>query len=84
VGAMAAIVGGMIGGWVQGRAWFHYEQRRSIIELRRHWRQIAFERANGDHQKSLRGADLQDADLRQINLAPNEDSQQNVDLSLST
>jgi hypothetical protein len=28
VGAAAAIVGGIIGGWIQGKAWYHYERRR--------------------------------------------------------
>ena len=32
IGAAAAILGGIIGGWVQGRAWFHYEQKRAVEE----------------------------------------------------
>jgi len=68
IGAAAAIVGGIIGGWVQGLAWYRFELKRAADERRRRSTEIALEWATSGRPDSLRRADLQGADLREIDL----------------
>ena len=82
VGA-AAIEGGIIGGWVQGWAWYHYEQKRAAAEKRERWREIALEWADTGRKKSLRRADLRGADLRGVDLGPGEGGENEADLSFA-
>ena len=62
IGAVAAIIGGVAGGWLQGRSWYHYEQKRAVAEKRESWRRKALEWAIRGREDSFRDADLQGAD----------------------
>ena len=42
-GGVLALWGALLGGLLQGRAWFYYEQRRSTDEIRKRWIRAASE-----------------------------------------
>ena len=64
IGAGAAILGGIVGGWVQGLSWYYFEKRRAADENRKRWTQTALEWSKNGMKASLRRADLRKADLR--------------------
>jgi hypothetical protein len=69
VGAATAIVGGIIGGWVQGRVWYHYELKRAAAEGKKRWERMACEWRDKGGNDSLRRADLSGAYLPYVNLS---------------
>lgn len=68
IGGTTAILGGIIGGWVQGRAWYHFEQKRLAAERKGEWKERAlhWEASGGGY--SLRNADLENVSLVEIRL----------------
>ena len=79
VGAAIGAVGAILGGFVQGWASDWFERRRAAIEKRElaaelaaekreQWIQTALEWAANGRKDSLRRANLQDADLRGVEL----------------
>jgi len=62
VGGLLGILGAVPGGWVQGRAWYHYEQRRAAAEEKKRWVKLALEWASTGRCDSLRRANLEGAD----------------------
>ena len=75
-GALAAILGGVIGGWMQAYTWHSFDHRRAAIEDRRRWTTIALEWADHGRVGTLRNADLQSVDLTGVDLgaAPDDPS----------
>ena len=81
IGAVAAILGGIIGGFVQGWAWYRFEQKRAKAEKRERWYSTALEWAAKGRKDSLRRADLRSTDLRGVQLGPEEGADIGADLS---
>jgi len=81
IGAGAAILGGVIGGFVQGVAWYRFELRRAAREEKKRWIEIALEWAAKGRRESLLRVDLEGADLRGIDLTPGEGQERGADLS---
>ena len=69
VGGMLGITGAIIGGRIQARTWYQYQQKRAAVEKRERWIRIAREWAAKGRHHSLRLADLNGADLRGVDLA---------------
>lgn len=81
IGGLFAILGGIVGGWMQGLAWYHYESKRARGERRQKWIKVAQEWASNGHKESLRRADLIEADLRGVKLGSQHNSEMGADLS---
>ena len=80
-GASAAILGGVIGGFVQGWAWYRFELKRAAREKKNRWTEIALEWAAKGRQESLRHVNLEGADLRAVDLGPGKKTDKGADLS---
>jgi uncharacterized protein YjbI with pentapeptide repeats len=72
IGAGAAIIGGVIGGWIQGRAWFHYERKRANLESTERWARLALDWSKSGRNQSFRGADLHGSNLTGVDLSEDE------------
>lgn len=81
LGAVAAILGGILGGWIQGLAWYYFERKRASAEKRERWVETALEWAVRGRQDSLRRADLESADLRGVDLGATGEKDVAVDIS---
>jgi len=68
IGAVAALVGSIIGGWAQGRFAHYYETKRAATEKRERWTKAALEWATNGRVETLRRVDLTGADLRGVDL----------------
>ncbi len=83
IGAAIGAIGAIVGGFVQGLASDWFERRRAAAEKREQWIQTALEWAANGRKDSLRRADLQGADLREVDLGPGPDGDKGADLSYS-
>ena len=81
IGASAAIIGGVIGGFVQGWAWYRFEIKRAARQEKKRWIKIALEWAETRPFGSLRRADLEGADLRGVDLGRDKRTGKCADLS---
>jgi uncharacterized protein YjbI with pentapeptide repeats len=70
IGAIGAIAGGIIGGWIQAKKSWEYEQKRAIKDNRDRWIEKALGWAANGRNESLRNADLSGADLCGVDLGP--------------
>ena len=81
VGGCLGILGAILGGWMQGRAWYGYELKRAAGEKHEHAIQTALEWSVNGRKDSLRHADLHGADLRGVNLGQGMGDEPTADLS---
>lgn len=80
-GASAAIVGGIIGGFVQGWAWYGFDLKRVAREETNRWTQKARNWAINGRNAKLQCADLEGAYLQGVDLEPEEGGNKGADLS---
>jgi hypothetical protein len=69
IGAGAAILGGIVGGWASGLSWFFFERKRAENEKMDRDRQRALDWASSGRKYSLQGANLKKSNLHSIDLA---------------
>lgn len=69
LGGGCAILGGVVGGWVQGRTWYHYDRKRMVEEDRKRWERTALEWAAKGRVDTLRRANLAGARLDTVDLS---------------
>lgn len=83
IGALIAILAGIIGGWAQGYSWYHYELKRAASQRQEEVVRNALEWAASGRHYSFRGMDLGGANLAGVDLGSPEEGQPSADLSYS-
>jgi competence ComEA-like helix-hairpin-helix protein len=69
IGALAAIFGGIVGGWIHGYSWYSFESRTELRQDREQWTEVALEWSSRGRLDTLRNANLEGADLTAVDLS---------------